>query len=484
MAPLAGNTPGADPVVALARLATARAAENRLARVHAFLGDGLSEHLLPVLEAAHRRAGRIAAAAGENAASDAVATHVYAGDVLAGLAAEGELDRNDASITAGALAETCGVPLAVATFDLFLRAVASPVLLELPPLAAAEIQLRLLVDLDVVAEVSLWRRGQTNEPECIVSIGADPTDRQIRLEARGALRGREGIRLVGRSPYVTADVWGFGARRAAVVARVPGDPGRDSGAFLDTVALALSPLLEREQLLDRNAARERSLVGAAENRLTRIGFDLHDGPIQEVLVLGGETQQLRDDLYPFVLDSHRELAAGRFDDLIARLAEIDRQLRETAHSLESKSIVSRPLGEILHREIDAFTERTGIDGALTVHGDHESLGAQQRVALFRAIQESLSNVREHSGASSVDIRLRVRRSTVDVRIVDDGQGFEVNRSLALAAQRGRLGLVGIGERMSMLGGTFSVDSRPGGPTTLRFSLPRWEPFEPIGNVRG
>ena len=98
--------------------------------------------------------------------------------------------------------------------------------------------------------------------------------------------------------------------------------------------------------------------------------------------------------------------------------------------------------------------------------------------MFRAIQEALSNIREHSGASRVDIGVRARRSSIEVRVADDGAGFEVERALARAAQRGRLGLVGIGERVRMLGGTFEVDSAPGGPTVLTFSLPRWEPLRP------
>ena len=92
------------------------------------------------------------------------------------------------------------------------------------------------------------------------------------------------------------------------------------------------------------------------------------------------------------------------------------------------------------------------------------------------MQESLANVREHSGATAVEVRIRARRSTIDVSITDNGQGFEVSRAVAKAAQRGRLGLVGMGERVRLLGGTFQIDSKPGGPTTLRFSLPRWEPF--------
>jgi len=330
----------------------------------------------------------------------------------------------------------------------------------------------------------LWRRVSDGNVECIVSLGAEPTDRKARVEAQAAITGRAAVRLVGRSTLRTAIVNRFGEPAAAVVARLHGDPGRDVRAYLDETAAALSPVLERESWLERSIVRERALLGTAENRLTRLGFDLHDGPIQDVLVLGAEVRELRDQVYPFVLDSHRELAAGRFDDLLARIAELDRQLRETAHSLESRSIVSRPLAEILHREVEGFSLRTGIEASVEVRGDPESLSAQQRVALFRAIQESLSNVREHSGATKVEVRLLVRRGRVDVRVLDDGQGFEVTRSLALAAQRGRLGLVGMGERMRMLGGTFDIESRPGGPTTVRFSLPRWEPFQKAPGSRG
>ena len=488
MASLAGATSRTDAIVALSRLGAAQQTHSTLAtrldRLHAFLADGAPERVRPLLDAAQVRATRIATAGGLNAASDSIAAHVYAADVIAALAAEGDLDPTDTQITAGALAEACSVPPAAAAFDLFLRTVSSPILLELPPVVAAEMQLRLLLHLDVAAEVSLWRRAIDDDVECIVSLGADTTDRQVRTEARAAITGRSGVRLVRRSALRTATVYRFGAPTAAVVARLHGDPGRDVRAYLDVTATTLSPVLERELLLERNAQHERVLLGEAENRLTRLGFDLHDGPVQDVLVLGSETRQLRDQVYPFVLDSHRELVRGRFDDLLARLTELDRQLRETAHSLESRSIVSRPLAEILHREVEAFAERTGIDGSVAVHGDPESLSSQQRIALFRAIQESLSNVREHSGATAVEVRLQVRRSTVDVRISDDGHGFEVSRSLALAAERGRLGLVGMGERMRVLGGSFEIDSRPGGPTTLRFSLPRWEPFQPISGDRG
>jgi signal transduction histidine kinase len=367
--------------------------------------------------------------------------------------------------------------------DLFLRAVASPVLLELPPVVAAEIQLRLLLHLDVAQEASVWRRVGGAKLECVIALGADPGSRQLRATAKAAMTGRSGLSLAGRSGLRSAQVHRFGQPAGAIVIRVFGDPLRDVGAYLHAAAAALSPVLERELLLERESSREHSLVAAAEKRQMRLGFDLHDGPIQDVLALAAETRYLRDQIYPFMLESHRELAYGRFDDILGRLGEIDGALRDLAHSLETKSIVSRPLAEIIHRDVNAFTTRSGIAATVDVRGDPDSLSSAQRIAVFRAVQESLANVREHSGATAVEVSIRARRSSVDLRVTDNGQGFEVSRALAKAAQRGRLGLVGIGERVRMLGGTFEIDSRPGGPTTLRFSLPRWEPFTAVERTR-
>jgi two-component system sensor histidine kinase DegS len=268
----------------------------------------------------------------------------------------------------------------------------------------------------------------------------------------------------------------FGEAYAAVVGRIGSVEQSVADAYLTETAAALSPIIERERLLEHSASRERTLIASAERRLMRLGFDLHDGPIQDVLALAADVQLLQQQVYPFILEDYREQAHGRFDDLTARLVELDRQLREIAHSLETKSVISRPLGEILHREVDTFAERTGIEAELEIRGDPDSLSSAQRITVFRAIQEALANVREHAGATHVSVRVRARRSAIELQIVDDGMGFEVERALAKAAQRGRLGLVGIGERVHMVGGTFELQSQPGVPTTLKMTLPRWEPL--------
>jgi len=482
----AGSTSpaGPAPVPITGDVATARSpattpsgrdAATRLEAAHKALHAEAHERVHPFLRAAHRLALAAYDGAGRSDAADRIAAGVYVANVLVSLAAEGHLDEHDATVAVATLADARDEPLEATRFDLHRTACSNALLLELPPLVACEIQLRLLVQLGVASDVSLWRT-QDGVLEPLLSLGEGASTRRARATAKAALRRGGSLSLLGGRTLRSTLVRRFNAPCAAIVARVAGSVAR-ADAYLSTTAAAMSAIYERELLLERSAERERILVRAGEQRLMRIGFDLHDGPIQDVLSLGAEVALLRDQVYPFVDDTHRERAAGRFDDILARVTELDRQLRELSRSLESRSIITRPLGEILHREVDAFAERTGIDTRLEIRGDPESLTSAQRIAVYRAIQESLSNIREHSGASTAEIRLRMRRASIEVRVTDDGHGFEVGRALARAAQRGRLGIVGIGERVRMLGGTFEIDSTPGGPTMLTFALPRVTPDE-------
>jgi signal transduction histidine kinase len=453
---------------------------DRLERLQRLLADGLPALAKGVLDNGRARAERLRAGAGGGDDALRVAAVSLAADVLVALAVENALGPADAERTTTAVADACATDLESARFELFLRAVTSRELVELPPVVAAGIQLRLLVELGVATEVSLWRRIAGGQVECILHVGGDRPARRMRAEAKAVLRQR-GVRLLGRGSLKATSVRRYGRSHAAIVARMPTEATSQARAegYLQEAAAALAPVLEREHLLERSGSRERALVSGSEKRLMRLGFDLHDGPVQDVLALAAEVRHLRDQAYPVLLEDQREQIFGRFDDVLLRLVELDRQLREIAHSLESKSIVSRPLGEILHRETEAFAQRAGIEVNLQLRGDPESLSSAQRVAVFRAIQEALANVREHSGATHVEITVRARRASIDVRIVDNGAGFEVGRALARAAQRGRLGVVGIGERVRMLGGTFEIESTPGGPTVLSLSLPRWQPLGPL-----
>jgi signal transduction histidine kinase len=450
--------------------------DERLDRLHAYFVEGCPDEVRSALDGVLADARRVRDGFADDDIGDGLASVWYAGSAIVELAAALELDEADVRGAAAAVADACSLPLPAARFALFSQTVASPRLLELPPLLAIEIQLGLLLAFDVLTDVTLWQRTPSSL-ECILSLGSsDRPSRRVRAEAKAALRQRSRLSLLGGSQLRSAPAMRYGKPYAAVVGRLGSVEPDVADAFLAVVATALGAPIEREHLLEHSAARERTLVASSERRLMRLGFDLHDGPIQDVLALAADVRLLQEQVYPFVLERHRAQAVGRFDDLTARLVELDRDLREIAHSLETKSVISRPLGEILHREIDTFAERTGIQANLEIRGEADSLTSAQRITVFRAIQEALANIREHAGATHVSVLVRARRNAIEVHITDDGMGFEVERALAKAAQRGRLGLVGIAERTRMLGGTFDLDSAIGGPTTLRLTLPRWEPL--------
>jgi signal transduction histidine kinase len=222
-------------------------------------------------------------------------------------------------------------------------------------------------------------------------------------------------------------------------------------------------------------ARHRSPAdaGAAERRLARLRFDLHDGPQQEVHLLAQDLRLFRDQLQAMIAaHPDRDLAIGRLDDLEAQLIALDENLRRLSTSVRSP-LIGESLIDTLVQVAQTFTQRTGIAPRTTVSGDIESLTDSQQIALLSLVRESLTNVRQHSDATHVEISIAAGEETITVEIRDDGSGFDPEITGPRAAQSGHLGLVGMRERMRMLGGRTEIRSAPGGPTVVSAVLPRW-----------
>jgi signal transduction histidine kinase len=216
--------------------------------------------------------------------------------------------------------------------------------------------------------------------------------------------------------------------------------------------------------------RENELVAAGERRLMRLGFDLHDGPLQELVALAEELRSASMQISAVVPDEYRQRVRGRFNDVHARLGALDESLREIAHSIRSTTAVARPVAEAVEAELRALQNTAGIEGDLHVQGGLSSLSDSQKIVLFRVVQEALSNVRKHSGASRVSVALRSTRTFVRLVVTDDGDGFDPRR-----LDQERLGLAGISERVRLLGGAVEIETSPGSGTTVRATLPQWRP---------
>lgn len=219
--------------------------------------------------------------------------------------------------------------------------------------------------------------------------------------------------------------------------------------------------------------QDPGLADAAERLLVRLGFDLHDGPLQQVYALAQDVRLLREQVVAIVADEHRGQVVGRFADLESQLAEIDRDLRDLAHSLEPRSLLQQTLPEAVRHELDVHARRAGTRTSLELDGAFDALTPSQRIALLRVLQEALSNVRRHSGAGAVSVSLHDDGDGVSMVVRDDGRGFDPDAVGTGGDGETGLGLTGMYERLRLLGGRLELESALGGPTLVRALLPRW-----------
>jgi signal transduction histidine kinase len=244
-------------------------------------------------------------------------------------------------------------------------------------------------------------------------------------------------------------------------------------SLLAAAAPTVAGLVERETEGDPAHWRE-SVTGAVERRLARLRFDLHDGPQQDVILLAQDVRLFREQLRP-LLDGNPEQgrALGRLDDLEAQLVALDGDLSRLSTSVQSPFLAPDSLPASLQRVTDAFAERAGIVPETDFSADLTQLSNSQQIALLALVREALSNVRKHGEATTVRVSVAADADGIAIRVSDDGRGFDPETTAPRAARAGRLGLVGMHERVRMLGGQTQIDSSPGGPTVISAVLPRF-----------
>jgi len=117
------------------------------------------------------------------------------------------------------------------------------------------------------------------------------------------------------------------------------------------------------------------------------------------------------------------------------------------------------------------SEESGIDIALRITGREQRLLPEMELILFRIIQEGLNNVSKHASASEAEVQVEFENSRVEVSITDNGKGFELPQTVGDLSPSGKLGLVGMQERVSLLNGSLNIKSEPGKGTEVKASVP-------------
>ena len=419
------------------------------------------------IDGSEERAATISAAAGGCEEGRRTAALEFVAEAVASLVLENAVKPGQVRSIVTDVGAVTGVSPGAASLAVFLRAIVARDVAQLPPQLAMNFLLDLLLELGPAEAASLWIVPSSGRLACVASAGDAPGSRRLRTAARSVFSDQ-----TVESAYVRAVVierWD--KPFAALAARGRPETAARLAVYLRELASALTPLFEKDMLFERHAARERSLVSGGERRLVRLGFDLHDGPLQELVALADDLRHARDQVASVLDDPHRSVVRGRFDDLEARLGSLDRGLRDIAHSVRSTSAVEQPLEHALRNEVDALERTGGIDAELAVDGDVASLTDSQKIALFRVVQESLCNIRKHSFATQASVRVRAVSAYVSLEVADNGCGFAMEGARA----KGRLGLAGVVERIRLLGGDVEIESSPGKGVLVRATVPRWRP---------
>jgi len=360
----------------------------------------------------------------------------------------------------------------------------SPELLAVSPASAVEAQLAMLVALAPLRSASLWTLEETEQIQCTHNVGEVGPSRGAREVASRVFAG-ESVEVGSRRLLLAVPVGPWRRPTAVLVGSARPGMGDACRPFLRDAAGMLGAVLERNAMLAANAVSERALIESSERKLARLGFDLHDGPIQDVVVIAQDLRVLRDRLEPLIENGReRELARASFEDVESQLASLESALRRISNEVRAASVLlNRPFARALRDVAQAFATRTNIEPQLNLEGELGTLSASQQIALLNIVHEALANVREHSDASEVRIAVSANSEGVEAQVLDDGAGFDLEPTLIRAAREGRLGLVAMHERVRLLGGQCRIDSRPGGPTVVSVMLERWGPLARGGHAK-
>jgi len=227
-----------------------------------------------------------------------------------------------------------------------------------------------------------------------------------------------------------------------------------------------SQLLEKSDRLQEQLRQlSRQILSAQEDERKKISRELHDVIAQTLTSINIRLAALKKEAAINTKGLDRNIA--RTQRLVEKSVNI---VHEFARELRPAVLDDLGLIPALHSFVKLFSKRTRIRVHLKVFAGVEQLDAGRRTVLFRVAQEALTNVSRHAHASRVEVSIQKLAGLICMKIKDDGKSFEVERMLRSRGGK-HLGLLGMRERLEMVGGCFEVESAPSKGTTITALIP-------------
>jgi signal transduction histidine kinase len=224
-------------------------------------------------------------------------------------------------------------------------------------------------------------------------------------------------------------------------------------------------LEESRHMRDQLRLLSRQLIFAQEEERKRISRELHDVIAQTLAGVNVRLATLKADAAMNLQE--RKQSITRTQELLEQLVKVVHQF-----ALELRPTVLDDIGLIaaLHTFMKGFREQTGIQASLSAFAAVDRVNSDIRIVFYRVAQEALTNVARHAQASRVDVSIEKLDGAVRMKIKDDGKGLPA-ACVRNGNTNNRLGLLGMRERLEMIGGDFTIESLPGKGTTVTARIP-------------
>jgi len=235
---------------------------------------------------------------------------------------------------------------------------------------------------------------------------------------------------------------------------------------LQRLAAAFNRMIEQIELYRAGLRRYvAAITRSQEEERRRIARELHDDTIQSLIAISRRLELVQASL------ADPQKAQQQLSELQALLQGAIEGMRRFSRELRPTLLEDLGLIPALRWLVKELTPE-GVETDILVKGDPQGMDSDVELALYRIAQEAINNVRRHAQAQHVEVRLDLDSELIHLAVEDDGRGFEMTASLSELAQRGSFGLMGIQERVELLGGRMAIHSHVGQGTRLEVWLPR------------
>lgn len=323
---------------------------------------------------------------------------------------------------------------------------------------------------EVIDEVDFLTTEEQAEKQKLVHVSADYSEENIRAayEAVKDVQVRLGVakereqhlrRVRGRleTQLLHFQKTLHGAERMAM--RI--------SSMLNFLSSSLSDVVSQMEAASKNKFLSAAIIRAQEEERLRVSREIHDGPAQNIANV-----LLEASICERLVDVDRDEAKMNLQTLRRHLKECLSDIRQIIFNLRPMALDDLGLVAAVAQLVHQLHERGLVTTSMTVEGVEAQLDAHVKAALFRIVQEALSNVAHHARVQRASLRMLYTDAAVSILIEDAGSGFDAEQVMEKGgANDGHFGLLGMRERAMIVGAQFTVSSKPGQGTRVHVRFP-------------